>query len=84
MYYLKSLMGLFDCDKDTPFFSLLQTPAQNSFSGILSICRVCGLCCSAFLEKNSAFGDKMLFGGDFCGKSFFRLFLLFSQSVKKN
>ena len=81
---LMSFLGLFDTDKVKAFFSLMQTPSKNSFSGILSICSLWGTCWGVFLVENRRFCGRMLVMCVFCGKSFFRLFLLFSQSVKKN
>ncbi len=77
-------MSFFDCDKVTSFFSLPQTLRKNSFSGILSICRLSGFANDEFFVTYWGFGDRMSITCIFCGKSFFRLFLLFSQSMKKN
>ena len=82
--YSSSSIVVFDCDKVTAFFSLAQHLVKISFSGILSICSVQGCCCDIIRAGNRGFDDRMLITRHFCGKSFFRLFLLFSQSMKKN
>jgi len=77
------VFGLFDCDKVTAFFSLTQTWQKISFYSILSICSLVWRFGSAICLKKCSFDVKVSVLDIFCGKSFFGVFLLFSQSIKK-
>ena len=81
--YCSRFLAFFDCDKVTAFFLLLQDPVKMHFSGILSICSLDGGLGDKSSLENAGFCDRVSILRNFCGKSFFMLFLLFSLLMKK-
>ncbi len=66
------------------FFHCCNTSIETLIFGILSNCSLFGGLGDKILDPNRGFSDKMIISRLFRGKSFFVLFLLFSQSMKKN